>query len=62
MQKGHSGQNAQQIFLVHNELVIILHIFIVVGFYIALYELHYYYYSQHYLLCLNKGCEEHKGT
>ena len=45
MQKGHSGKNTQQVFLVHNELVLILHIFTETGFSVALYELHYYHYS-----------------
>lgn len=47
MQKGHSGKNTQQVFLVHNELVLILHIFTGTGFSVALYELHYYHYSQY---------------
>ena len=36
IQKGHSGKNIQQIFLVHKELVLILHIFTWTGFYVAL--------------------------
>lgn len=46
MQKWHSGQNAQQTFLVHNEFIIKLHIFTKFGFYIVHYDLHDYYYSQ----------------
>ena len=47
IQKGHSGKNIQQIFLIHSELVIILQIFTGTSFYVALYELHYYHYSQY---------------